>query len=240
MLILSRKQSEAIVFPSLNIRIEILKASGNQVRVGIDAPREIAVLRAELQSDGQSSSPNAKPVAGLTEAVRIVRELEQLASMDTKNHVGVRVDELLRRLQSIEQLRDQQNVGQPLRSKRALVVDDNDNETKLLASYLRLKGFAVDIAQDGRDAMMQLTEGKRPDVVLLDMNMPKFDGRWTIGQIRRSHRFGDAKVYAISGTDQVNSGVEIGPRGVDHWFTKPLNPERLVDSINAEFEPILN
>jgi carbon storage regulator CsrA len=48
MLVLSRSKTEKIVFPGLGITIEILGVSGNRVRVGVDAPRDIQVLRSEV------------------------------------------------------------------------------------------------------------------------------------------------------------------------------------------------
>src|SRR5262249_29506605 len=68
--------------------------------------------------------------------------------------------------------------------RRALVVEDNDNERELLAGCLRRSGFDVDTAADGMQAIVRLTEHP-PDVVLLDIHMPKFDGRKTISAIRK-------------------------------------------------------
>src|SRR6185503_8845719 len=62
---------------------------------------------------------------------------------------------------------------------RALVVEDDDNERELLAGCLRVSGFDVDTAADGLQAMVRLTE-RAPDVVLLDIRIPRFDGRKTI------------------------------------------------------------
>ena len=116
------------------------------------------------------------------------------------------------------------------KSLSALLVDDNENETRLLSSYLRVKGFDVSVASDGRQAMDSLQESQ-PDVVLLDMNMPEFDGPWTIQQIRRDEQLDDLPVFAVSGTEPIDANVEIGPHGVDEWFRKPLNPESLVSAI---------
>lgn len=239
MLVLSRKSSESIVFPSLDIRIEIIRARGNQVRIGIDAPRDVEVLRGELAAQQRHDVPkfsNSEATANSSalKAAALLNEINGLTESE-QAVVGTRIQPLLERLQSLDMLRESQRsrFSDP---KRAMIVDDNKNEANLLASYLRLKGFSVEMAHDGKDAILQLTQGQMPSIVLLDMNMPRFDGRWTITQIRRSHRMNSTKVYAISGVDQVGSGVEVGPRGVDEWFTKPLNPESLIDRINAEFE----
>ncbi len=69
------------------------------------------------------------------------------------------------------------------RAWKALLVEDNANKSNLLAGYLRMTGFEVDTAGDGADALDYLRSHDRPDVVLLDMLMPRCDGPTTIGRI---------------------------------------------------------
>ena len=53
----------------------------------------------------------------------------------------------------------------------------------------------------------------------------------------RPPRFRGLKVYAVSGMDQSELHLPVGPEGVDRWFTKPLDPRQLVERINAEMRP---
>lgn len=112
--------------------------------------------------------------------------------------------------------------------RRALLVEDNDNERELLAGYLRVSGFEVDTAADGLQAMVRLTEKTPPDVVLLDMRMPRFDGRKTISAIRNNPDYRGLKLFAVSGTRREEMNVTLGPNGVDRWFTKPIDPQTLL------------
>jgi len=114
---------------------------------------------------------------------------------------------------------------------RALVVEDNDNERELLAGYLRVSGFEVDTAADGLQAMVRLTEKSPPDVVLLDMRMPRFDGRKTISAIRNNPDYRGLKLFAVSGAQPEELNVALGPNGVDRWFTKPVDPQTLLDAM---------
>ena len=116
---------------------------------------------------------------------------------------------------------------------RALVVEDNDNERELLAGYLRVSGFDVDTAADGLQAMVRLTE-HAPDVVLLDMLMPRFDGRKTISAIRNNPDYRGMKLFAVSGTRPEEMNVSLGPSGVDRWFTKPVDPKGLLEALRDE------
>lgn len=116
---------------------------------------------------------------------------------------------------------------------RALVVEDNDNERELLAGYLRMSGFDVDTAADGLQAMVRLTK-HAPDVVLLDMRMPRFDGRKTISAIRNNPDYRGMKLFAVSGVQPEDMNVSLGPGGVDRWFTKPVDPQTLLDALRDE------
>jgi len=83
-----------------------------------------------------------------------------------------------------------------------------------------------------------LTSEERPDVVLLDMLMPHFNGAETIEQIRQTPHLDGLKVFAVSGTNPADLGVVMGPRGIDGWFDKPLDPQELVSSLRRQLVPI--
>ena len=119
-------------------------------------------------------------------------------------------------------------------SRRALLVDDDDNERELLAGYLRLTGFEVETATDGLQAMVQLSRDRRPDVVLMDMHMPRFDGRKAVTAIREDVHYQSLPIFAVTGCDAAEEQIEIGPAGVNRWFRKPVNPKILVEAINED------
>jgi len=75
-------------------------------------------------------------------------------------------------------------------------VEDEENERELLAGYLRLAGFLVDTAGDGCDALDHLHAGERPDVVLLDMGLPRCDGATTACEIRRDPACSGLEIFA--------------------------------------------
>ena len=68
----------------------------------------------------------------------------------------------------------------------------------------------------------------------MDMQLPRLGGAAAVGVMRSDPRFRGLKVYAVSGMDRGALHVPVGPEGVDHWFTKPLDPQQLVERINAE------
>ncbi|WP_246133876.1 response regulator [Lacipirellula limnantheis] len=114
---------------------------------------------------------------------------------------------------------------------RVLVVEDDANERELLAGLLTMNGCECITAADGLAALEFLGAGVRPDFVLLDMRMPRCDGPQTLRRIRNSARFEKLRVFAISGTSPCDLSIDAGPRGVDAWFAKPLNPRSLWDAM---------
>ncbi len=255
MLVLSRGRNDKVVFPTLGISVEILRVAGNKVRLGIEAPHEIPVHRHEVSQRieaGEENSqtvrfpaPRKSAVAQLTHDMR--NRLNAAALGLHLLHRNIETGDLSDAEATIfkifNELKAMENeLEQPSRMKpapiveqhfRALVVEDNDNERELLAGCLRANGYEVETAADGLQAMVRLTQ-KAPDVVLLDIRMPRFDGRKTISAIRKNPDYRGVKLFAVSGTKPEEVDISVGPNGVDRWFTKPLNPNALLDAIRDE------
>ncbi len=119
------------------------------------------------------------------------------------------------------------------RSPRRLLVEDDHNECELLAGFFRLAGYEVATAGDGSDAIDYLQQHERPDVMLLDMMLPRCDGPTTIRRLRDDPAFNDLKIFAMSGYTADQIGLDCRASGVARWFQKPLNPELLLRELNA-------
>jgi CheY-like chemotaxis protein len=97
-----------------------------------------------------------------------------------------------------------------------------------------MAGLDVDTAGDGTDALDYLHTRSRPDVVLLDMVLPRCDGPTTVREIRRDPAYADLKIFALSGYSPEGFNVTNGPGGVNRWFRKPIDPERLLHDLNED------
>jgi carbon storage regulator CsrA len=246
MLVLSRGPTEKIVFPNLDITVEILRIAGNRVRVGIDAPKDICVLRQEI-ADQQSGTGAPTGTSRSSHELRNRLNTANLALHLLERQLDAGLTEeakttLQKALHELDTLNEtiggttsaQSKTAESRPSSRALLVEDDANESELLAGYLRMSGFDVDRAMDGLQAMVYLSRHRSPDFVLLDMKMPRLDGPKTVSSIRRNPAYRGVKIFAVSGAARTEYRVPTGPKGVDRWFSKPIKPQELVDEMNRE------
>jgi two-component system alkaline phosphatase synthesis response regulator PhoP len=113
--------------------------------------------------------------------------------------------------------------------KTVLVVDDQRNILDLVRLYLEKEGFGVITATDG-EAALAIHARQEPDLVILDLMLPKVDGFEVCREIRRR---GDTPVVMLTArSDDVDSivGLELG---ADDYVTKPFNPRALVARVKA-------
>ncbi|OYP28430.1 response regulator [Rhodopirellula sp. MGV] len=161
-------------------------------------------------------------------------EVRILRPGPSKVRVGIKAPPEIPVLRGELECGDASPATEPAVAKKVMIIDDNWNEMKLLAGYLRLKKMDVETAESGAAAMERLLAGATPDVILLDMIMPEFDGAWTIHKLRSSPVTQHIKVLAVSGCDPDELNVPIGPMGVDAWYPKPLNPEKLAHDLQRQ------
>jgi CheY-like chemotaxis protein/signal transduction histidine kinase len=110
--------------------------------------------------------------------------------------------------------------------QRILVADDNADSAESTGMLLRLMGNDVRIAADGLEAV-ELADSFQPDIVLLDIGMPRLDGYEAARRIRSMSWSRDALLVAVTGWGRRDDGAEAAAAGFDRHFTKPLDPAEL-------------
>ncbi len=248
MLVLSRSQNEKIVFPRLDITVEVLQIGKSKVRIGVKAPKQVSVLRDELAtSDHPEAAPEAFGAAQrkLSHALRnrlhtaqlALRLSQRLMSLGRQDEAQDTLQRALDEFAAVEAGLDEHFPPDRKHGRRALVVDDNANESELLAAYLRACGYHVETAQDGCDAMRKLDSSQHPDVLLLDMAMPRCDGPSMLGSLRGDTRFDHLTVFAVTGSERDSFMENQACSRVDQWFLKPVDPEKIVREMNRMLVP---
>ncbi|WP_245674897.1 response regulator transcription factor [Herbidospora cretacea] len=113
---------------------------------------------------------------------------------------------------------------------RVLVVDDDEVIRQLIAVNLTLEGFDVHTAFDGQDCLDRVKEVD-PDVITLDVMMPRLDGWETATKLRTDPATTHVKVVLITARaqeDDKRRGLGIG---VDSYLTKPFDPAELIQVV---------
>ena len=113
---------------------------------------------------------------------------------------------------------------------RVLVVDDDEVIRQLITVNLELEGFDVHTAFDGQDCLDKIKDVD-PDVVTLDVMMPRLDGWETAARIRQDNGLADVRIVLLSARAQ-EADIERGDTiGVDAYLTKPFDPDDLVETV---------
>ncbi len=110
-----------------------------------------------------------------------------------------------------------------------LIVDDDLQLLQLVALNLELEGYAVLLAGDGKQALM-LVETQAPDLVLLDVMMPRMDGFTVCHRVRA---FSTVPIIIVTAKGRSQDRVRGLDLGADDYLTKPLNMDELLARVRA-------
>jgi two-component system, OmpR family, alkaline phosphatase synthesis response regulator PhoP len=110
-----------------------------------------------------------------------------------------------------------------------LVVEDELRIARLVRDYLEHGGFEVDVASDG-DAAVASVRGSKPDLIVLDLGLPRRDGLDVIRELRRTSNVPIVVLTARADEADRIVGLELG---ADDYVTKPFSPKELVARVRA-------
>ncbi|CAN5427239.1 hypothetical protein BH20ACI1_BH20ACI1_15200 [soil metagenome] len=140
------------------------------------------------------------------------------------------VNALAIRLAEIE---EQENIHSSMpKNRKILVVDDSATVRKLISAKLSKSGHEVVCAIDGIEALEKINEIV-PDLILLDINMPRMDGYQVCKLIRNNEATKDVPVVMISGKDGFFDKVRGRMAGTTGYITKPFGPETLMKTVET-------
>lgn len=118
--------------------------------------------------------------------------------------------------------------------KQILAVDDDASIRELLEFLLRDE-FEVVTKKDGMEAMLWLSMGNIPDLIITDIDMPRLNGYEFFKNVRRSGFYRDIPIMVLSGLENSKLIITCLQQGADHYILKPFNPESLFSKINRIF-----
>lgn len=123
-----------------------------------------------------------------------------------------------------------QNTHRGTNSLKIMVIDDSKTIRKTAEEYLIEFGHEVVLADNGYDALSVIVDLK-PDVVFLDIMMPKLDGYQTCALVKHNHEYKDIPVIMLSSKDGVYDKAKARVVGADDYITKPFSPDDLLKVI---------
>lgn len=113
---------------------------------------------------------------------------------------------------------------------RVLLVEDDEFSRDMLSRRLMLRGYEVILAQDGEEALVKACS-EHPDVILMDLGLPKLDGREVTRRLRTMPEVRHLPVIALTAHAMSDERERAIKAGCDDYDTKPVDMDRLVTKI---------
>jgi two-component system phosphate regulon response regulator PhoB len=116
--------------------------------------------------------------------------------------------------------------------RRILVVDDEPSIAKVLRKQLEVAGFEVNVGVDGEDGLAKV-RGWRPDLLVLDVMLPKRSGHEVCSVLRQDEQFRHLPILMLTAKAQRQDQEEAMQRGADAYLAKPFQLEELLGQIQT-------
>lgn len=124
----------------------------------------------------------------------------------------------------------------PLSGLRVMVTDDSNTIRRSAEITLKQAGCEVILAEDGFDALAKIID-HRPNIIFLDVMMPRLDGYTTCSMIKRNPQFRDTPVVMLSSKDSIFDQARGRLVGANEYLTKPFTKESLLGAVAKHVNP---
>jgi DNA-binding response OmpR family regulator len=120
--------------------------------------------------------------------------------------------------------------------KKILVIDDEPMVIKMAEAALTARGFTVTSAPNGYEGLIA-ARNQKPDLILLDIEMPDIDGREVARRLHKDERTAGIPVIHLSAVGDYDKQLQAMQEGSKDYITKPIKPSELADRVEAFFDP---
>lgn len=120
--------------------------------------------------------------------------------------------------------------------QRILVVEDNQLNLDMLLDILKIRDYSLAVARNGKEAMA-LAKSEKPDLILMDVNMPEMGGKEAARKLRDLEGFRDLPIVALSADADPESVQRCLDAGYTHHIAKPFRVGELFKIIDQYIKP---
>jgi twitching motility two-component system response regulator PilG len=118
-----------------------------------------------------------------------------------------------------------------LAGTKVMVIDDSNTIRRSAEIFLKAAGCEVILAEDGFDALAKIAD-QHPQVIFVDIMMPRLDGYQTCALIKRNAKFKSTPVIMLSSKDGLFDRARGRMAGSDQYLTKPFTQDTLIEAVN--------
>ncbi len=126
-----------------------------------------------------------------------------------------------------------------VKAKKVLIVDDEPDIVEIISYNLAKEGYEITSAKNGHEALDK-TNSFRPDLLILDIMMPKMTGIEVCKTLRSNPVFNDTLIILLTALSDDSSQINGLETGADDYINKPISPKVLVSRVNAIFRRLNN
>lgn len=131
---------------------------------------------------------------------------------------------------TLEKLNHDKLTPDQLSKIKVMVIDDSNTIRRSAEIFLKASGCQVILAEDGFDALAKISN-EHPDLIFVDIMMPRLDGYQTCSLIKRNTRYKTTPVIMLSSKDGLFDRARGRMVGSDQYLTKPFTQETLLDAV---------
>ncbi|NEQ82498.1 MAG: response regulator, partial [Moorea sp. SIO2I5] len=136
-----------------------------------------------------------------------------------------------------DHLMSDQNLSPPtMKALKILIVDDEPVNLQVLVNHLYLQNYKITKAVNGEDAFTKITQGYKPDLILLDIMMPKMTGYEFCKKIREKYLPNELPVVLLTAKNQISDLVAGFAAGANDYLTKPISKNELLARIKTHLQ----
>ena len=234
--------ARAIALPADSKRVDVI-LTVEDTGIGILASQIEAIFASFKQQDGQSTRKYGGTGLGLTITKRLVELMHGQITVRSTVGEGSLFEIILRQVPVaaealIEVVRESTDEVRIITFERGvvLVADDVTSNRALLREWLQQTGLAVIEAEDGQQAV-RFAEENSPDLILMDLRMPKMNGFEAIKQLKTNIRTRSIPVIALTATMAIHEAIKTSSSEFDCYLPKPIDMQALFAEL-ARYLPL--